>query len=242
MASRALVEWFKTGEDPWMDQGDAIELLHSSHPRTIFVKSLRRHAALLDVGAGNGSLNTLKHWPKPERRDLKIYAYAMEKGEGFEACDGYEVGTWPDQKPKFNGMQFDGILASHFIEHIPEPVDFVAWCANRLASGGRLYIEWPSDNSVGLPPRQTFHANDIPIVISDFYDDHTHRKLPQRDGVLKAMTKKGLSIDQQGVISNPFIEQEVLAHFREGRRDEFMLQSAYWSKTKWAQYVIASKP
>jgi len=69
---------------------EVIEFMHLTHPRTIFVKSLRQRAVLLDMGAGNGSLQVFRTWLRPTRTDIRIYAYAMERGQAFDAYDRYE--------------------------------------------------------------------------------------------------------------------------------------------------------
>ena len=236
------VEWFAEAEPPWMDQGDAAALLHTTHPRVVFLKTLPRSARVLDVGAGEGSLHVFRGWLLPGRTNLKIYAYALEKGSAFDSCDGFEIGRWPDQKPNFAGAGFDAIYASHFIEHIPEPIGFLEWAVTRLNPGGRIYCEWPSEHSLDQDRREAFHARDIPIMISHFHDDPTHQmSIPKRKHVVQALEAGGLLIDQEGFITNPFLETEALAHYKIGNPDMFMLQSAFWSRARWAQYVIATK-
>lgn len=242
MTNDGVADWFQSGEGPWMDFGDASELLQQWHPKTAFVKTLPRHALVLDVGAGDGSMENLRRWPAPRRSDLRFYAYAMKTGMWFDRYDRSEEGTWPSQKPDFGGEMFDAIFSAHFIEHIPDPVEFVKWSIKRLKSGGRLYIEWPSENAIKQQSGDTLRAAGVPVIIGNYYDDRTHRKLPDREKIIKAMKSAKLSIDQQGIISNPFIEQEILAQYKLGKADAFSLQAAFWSKTKWAQYVIGTKP
>ena len=221
---------------------EVIEFMHLTHPRTIFVKSLRQRAVLLDMGAGNGSLQVFRTWLRPTRTDIRIYAYAMERGQAFDAYDRYELGEWPDRKPDFDGEQFDAILTSHFIEHTPDAREVVKWAAGRLKQEGRLYVEWPSPNSKGLPSLSEVRGWGIPILISNYHDDATHRDLPERHVVIEAIQDSGMVLEQEGLIRNPLVEQEALAHLKRGVRDEFLMQTAYWSHTRWAQFVVASRP
>lgn len=235
-------DWFDTDESPWMSQGGAAEILHATHPRVVFLKTLPRHAVVLDVGAGEGPLHIFRKWLLPVRNDLKIFAYAMEKGASFEQCDGFELGRWPDQKPNFPGIGFDAIFTSHFIEHIPNPVEFLDWAAKRLNKGGRIYCEWPSEHSLEQHRLPVFKDQGIPIMISHFHDDVTHQAtIPTRKAVVNELERHGLMIDQEGFVNNPFSETEALAHFKAGNPDVFSLQSAFWSHSRWAQYVIAAK-
>jgi len=226
-----------------MDIGDAVAAFHAAHPRTVFLKTLRRHASVLDVGAGDGVLHVFKKWIHPPREDLRLYAYSMKEEPGFNSYDGFEIGVWPQGKPIFNDLKFDAIFSSHFIEHIDDPLGFIVWQVSRLAQGGRIYCEWPSSHTSELPTVKEFQKRDIPLVISNFKDDHTHNKeIPNRNAIVSKLEESGLVIDQSGFITNPFIEAEGLAHFRANRIDPFLLQSIFWSHTRWAQYVIATKP
>lgn len=241
MRLQELVTWFHSGRDPTMGRSQLVEFLHSSHPRTLFLKTLPLGASILDVGAGNGALQTIRGWPPPKRDDLRMYAYAMDAGEGFSSYEGFEIGTWPQQPPIFGGMKFDAMMACHFIEHIADPAEFAQWTANHLTDGGRAYIEWPNEPSRHLPHRAALIAEGIPIVISNFHDDSTHLRLPGRDEVTNALLQAGLSIDCWATIVNPFVEEETIGHFAQGWRDQFVLQSALWSHSRWAQYIIAAK-
>lgn len=236
-----LFDLFDFDDDEWMDFGDATEIMHAMHPRVIFIKTLRRNSSFLDVGAGDGSNIVFKDWLRPSRMDLKMYAYSLEKGCHFDRYDGFEIGSWPGEKPSFQNMKFDAIFSAHFIEHINNVSDFLKWASSRLSAGGRIYIEWPSDNSVDLPKVKVFKDKGLDIMISNFYDDPTHTHLPIRSEVISSLVDNGFSIDQQGTITNPFIEQEVLAHRKKGKADSFSIQSMFWSRTKWSQYIVATK-
>jgi hypothetical protein len=68
--------------------------------------------------AGAGSLQIYRSWPPPPRPDLKMFAFAIERGDMFDRYDVYRSGAWPEVKPDFGGQQFDAIVAANFIEHI----------------------------------------------------------------------------------------------------------------------------
>lgn len=242
MDPQSFKSWLLSNDDPWMDFGDAVAMLHAAHPRTIFLKTLRRNSSVLDVGAGDGTLQVFKTWLSPRRDDLRMYAYAMQEGPSFAKYEAYELGCWPKEKPNFGGLKFDAIVAAHFIEHLERPLDFVKWAVERLNTGGRLYIEWPSDASGKLPNVTKMRNIGVPLSISNFYDDSTHFQIPRMRDVVATIISKGCAIDQQGVVSNPFAEDEVRAHLAQGNADDFALQAIFWSKTKWAQYIVASAP
>src|ERR1051326_8142890 len=143
MDARAIERLCRPGRAPFVGFDDAIRAMHEFSPRCRFVKTLPHGASLLDAGAGDGSLRVYRDWPEPTRKDLRMFAWAGEKGGGFDHYDGSEVGAWPEAPPNFAGRAFDAILAANFIEHIDDPIAFVTWAASRLTPNGRIYLEWP---------------------------------------------------------------------------------------------------
>lgn len=242
MDIESLVAWFRQDRSARLPRQRAIENFYLYLPRTAFLKTLKANARVLDVGAGDGSLELFRNWLEPPRPDLVMYAYSLEKGKRFDAYAGYELGNWEEGPPRFGGMAFDAIIACHFIEHLSDPRGFLDWAGNRLAPGGRVYIEWPSAESLRLPPRTELLAHGVDVVISNFHDDATHQQLPDRAELLAALAQAGWLIDQQGVVKLPYFEEELLARCDAPPVDPVAKLSAFWSKTRWAQYFIASKP
>jgi SAM-dependent methyltransferase len=234
-----IVAWFAASRRPSLGRDEAITLLNSTHPRTLFVKTLARGACLLDVGAGDGGLEVFRRWPPPARTDLRMYAYALDKGANFGAYDGFELGDWESGPPAFSGIEFSAMFCSHFIEHIADPVPFLQWSAQRLPSGGRLYLEWPSPFSELLPKSADLAQRGVKLTISNFHDDATHKAIHDRSRIVGGLVAAGFFIEQQGYLSLPFLEEEVLAHLAEGLDDAYAVQTAFWSKTRWAQYLVA---
>ena len=239
--TKEIKEWFHARRKAHLQEGDVHELLHLLHPRGIFFKTLPYDSCVLDVGAGDGSLQVLKKWPAPVRMDIKVYAYGLEKGQHYDDLDGYELGHWPEVAPDFPGLAFNVIFCSHFLEHIKEPTRFIAWCAARLPLDGRLYLEWPSPHALGLPSRSELAAAGVELIISNYRDDCTHNELPEREAVLTSLVEAGFFVEQTGVVRFPFMEDELLADFAATDRDPYGRQSAFWSKTYWSQYIVAAK-
>lgn len=237
-----LVRWFRQGRSARLPRQRAIENYYLYLPRTAFLKTLKADARVLDVGAGDGSLELFRNWLEPQRPDLVMYAYSLEKGKRFDAYAGYELGDWEAGPPAFGGMAFDAIIACHFIEHVSDPHVFLDWVGSRLAPGGRVYVEWPSPDSLQMPPRTDLLARGVDVIISNFRDDATHRQLPDRGKLVAALQQAGWLIDQQGVVKLPFFEEELLAQCDVPPADPVAKLSSFWSKTRWAQYFIASKP
>lgn len=238
----AIKEWFDRPRKATVGAERAVELYFQFHPRTAFLKTLPHHACVVDIGAGDGSLSVFKAWPEPARTDLKLFAYSIEKGEHFDKFESYEISDWNVAPPSFGGRKFDAIVCAHFIEHIADPATFVEWSAQKLEAGGRLYVEWPSVHSMNLPPLASVRDAGVPLIISRYEDDNTHQhSIPDRGQICSALRSAGLEIEHEGLIRLPWIEEELMANHRDAD-DPFPRQAAFWSKTGWSQFVIATKP
>lgn len=235
-----ITEWYRRPRQALLDDGALQQLYAMLHPRTAFLKMLARGARVLDLGAGDGSLSVLLRWPEPDRSDLECHAYGLEKGEHFDAFTSWELGDWNLAPPAFNGLQFDAVLCSHFIEHIAEPDTLAAWLGERMAPKGRVYIEWPSENALNQVRQPEAKAQGVDLMITHFHDDATHRDLPSRASVVEGLEAAGFEIESGGVIRMPWLEDQFMAAFRDAE-DPFGRQAAFWLATGWSQYLVATK-
>lgn len=211
------------------------------HPRYKFLKTLPEGSSLLDANSSGGGLEVFRHWPPPARPDLRMYAYAPSKGPQFDAYDGFELGDWLSVAPRFPEVQFDAIYCSQVIERHDDAAPVLEWIARRLPQAGRLYLEWPSHFSQTLPGRDILARSGITLRVANFEDDPSHRQIHDRSRVATILSKAGMFVEQQGYVSFPFFEDEILAHIGQGLEDPYATQMAYWSKTRWLQYVVAVK-
>ena len=240
MDARQIRDWFLAPRKALLPARRVMELYFTFHPRTAFLKNLPYGREVVDIGAGDGSLSVFLSWPAPERNDLELHAYSIEKGASFDKFRSYELSDWNLAPPEFNGRTFDAIVCAHFIEHIADPVSFVEWAARKLNPGGRVYLEWPSPASLALPSRTELDALGVPVMISNFHDDATHRDLPDGDAIQAACVARGFTIEARGVVRLPWLEDEMLAHFRDDA-DGFPRQAAFWSRTGWSQYLVLQR-
>ena len=237
--ARAIERLCRPVREPLLSFDDAVRNLHAFGPRCRFIKTLPPSAAVLDVGAGDGSLQVFRHWPDPPRPDLLMFAWAGIKGASFDLYDASEVGSWPEHPPSFGGRRFDAIIAANFVEHIDDPIAFVEWSIARLAPGGRLYLEWPRPESALLPTTADLAALGLPIMTGNYFDDATHRAtIPDAGAVRSAIAGAGLTLRENGIVSVSFVDQELAIHAARAR-DTVNLTLAYWSMTGWCQYLVA---
>ena len=239
-----LVGWLSEPRAALLSREDCWRYYQIYRPSTRFIKTLNLNSCVLDFGAGMGGTVGLKNWPEPVREDLKFFAFSLEYAENFEKYEGYEIGNFEVYTPQFHNIEFSAIFASHVIEHLVDPNRFLTWAVQRSADQARFYLEWPSENSMTLPPKTEFVARGFDIMITNFFDDGSHIAIPSRESIVTSLECLGLTIEEQGVIRSPFLEGELLASAESWPTEfekELVRRNAFWSYTGWAQYVIASK-
>ena len=234
-----VAAWSDPEQESQLTLDEAISAFHTLGPRARFLKTLPRGSVVLDAGAGDGTSLVYKTWPAPAREDLRMFAWAGDKGEHFEKFEGWEVGYWPEYPPSFEHVQFDAIFSANFLEHIDQWPEFIRLTAGRLKSGGNYYLEWPRMESMDLPTTADLLAAGVNVAAGRYDDDHTHRQaLPVLDDVLSVFDACGFEILERGVVRVPMIDQQLAIH---GRRtgDNISTTLGYWSMSGWCQYLVA---
>lgn len=239
MEAQELFDWFlqnKASPQKW----DLAATYHQLHPRTIFVKNLPEEATLFDAGAGSGNLAVFKDWLEPKRPDIRMTGISLLPGERQSLYERWMLEPWTRELQADN---CDAIYASHFIEHLEDQRGFLEWSAANLKPGGKLYLEWPSAESRGLPSRQAvLNATGVELPITAFSDDETHQpKTPSSDVYAAILRTQGLVIEQEGIIEMPYFTDKLLQDFFAGG-DLFLAQAAWFLKTRWCTYIVARKP
>jgi len=218
-----------------------VDLYWQSHPRFLFFKSAPPGARLLDLGAGSGGLSFWREYGVPGRSDLKLYAVDRQRGQHFANYDDACVADLDREAIGFGGVHFDAVLASHVLEHLKDPAAILAQLASRLAPGGRAYIEVPSPASKELPRREAFVARGWPMTISNFFDDGTHLDTFSLDQLVAIGADAGLEAVAAGAIEHPFLADSLMRYGLDHGDAEVLLYG-FWSKTRWAHYVLLEKP
>lgn len=104
----------------------------------------RRAGALLDIGSGNGVflLRAKQAGWRVTGLDMDPQACAAAVAAGVNVRQGVIEELPVDE-------QFDVITASHVLEHVHDPADFLCQLQLHLKPGGRLWIATPNARSFG---------------------------------------------------------------------------------------------
>ena len=150
--------------------------------RNNFLRMLPRNAKLLDVGCGNHSPENTKRI----RSDL--YYVGIDVGDyntdelSKKLADEYIITTGEDFANTIKNLphEFDAAVSWHNLEHCNKPMETIDAICSRLKTGGRLYMGFPSEQSVIFPSRKG---------TLNFYDDETHQYVPVFKDVIKRLVK-----------------------------------------------------
>lgn len=107
----------------------AVAMLGSNRPTTSF----------LDYGAATGEFVRVALEESHACTGMELSADARAEAK---ARNGVSLLS-PDQLEAINAARFDVIHMNHVLEHMPNPLAHLRWCADRLESGGLLILEVP---------------------------------------------------------------------------------------------------
>lgn len=134
----------------WLIQ--LIPTLRDDAAARVFWLPHQEHGKLLEVGFGNGvTLARLKDlgWDVTGV-EFDAVSVNLARELGLEA----HLGSIEDVA--YPSGTFDAVVASHLIEHLPDPAGFLRECRRVLKDGGRLVLTTPNASSLG---HRLFAAN-----------------------------------------------------------------------------------
>lgn len=158
----------------------------SRHGFRAFTFSLAQGARLLDVGCGNNSSFRVKS----QRPD--VYYIGLDVGDYNQTlpvlANQYIVvpaEAFVGEIVKLAGT-LDAVISSHNIEHCDDPSAVIRAMTSAVKHGGRLYMSFPSEQSVNFPKRRG---------CLNFFDDPTHKHLPRFGDIQVWLREAGFDIE-----------------------------------------------
>jgi SAM-dependent methyltransferase len=153
-----------------------------------FLRLCPQNVRLLDVGCGNDSPRNVK----ASRPDIYYVGIDVDEYNQSDAsrmaADQYIIVPSQEFAPRIRSMrgEFDVVISNHNLEHCDDPATCLAAMLEALRPGGRIFLAFPCEQSVGFPSR----AGTL-----NFFDDPTHKTVPKFDSVRSVIAAHGLRLD-----------------------------------------------
>lgn len=126
---------------------------------------------ILDIGCGNNSPSTTKHWfPGCHYSGADIAQYNNNEQDIAAIDTFYPLGLDGSGYSVIPDKSYDFIVLHHVVEHMEHPEPILATICSKLKPGGYIWIAFPSLRSLSLPPAEG---------TLQFCDDPTHVRVPE---------------------------------------------------------------
>jgi SAM-dependent methyltransferase len=155
---------------------------------------------ILDIGCGNNSPTTTKHWfPRCRYEGADIQQYNLS-AEDLAAMDAfYPLNVDSSGYSAIPDGAYDFVILHHVVEHMSDPLPIVATICSKLKPGGIIWIGFPSLHSLSLPSgEQTLQ----------FCDDPTHVRVPHVWEISNALLANGVKVLHAGR-SRSFVREAI---------------------------------
>jgi SAM-dependent methyltransferase len=142
--------------------------------------------------------------------------------------------------PSLEAERYDGILVSHVIEHLRDPLPLFAEWLRLLKRGGVIYIEAPSDRA--LLGRS--HARYEKRGFFSFWDDPTHLRPWTPAAFYRLANSFGAELVESRYIGGPMdrLLYPLRALCYRFIGDHHGWTDAYWSARQFSCYAVIRKP
>ncbi|MBX6367979.1 MAG: class I SAM-dependent methyltransferase [Rhodospirillales bacterium] len=198
------------------------------------VRALPSDARVLDVGCLGWTVAALR----PELRHAGCDIEEPDKipeGAEFRVVDLRE-GPLP-----FEDDRFDLVVASHVIEHLPNPIPAFGEMLRVCRPGGLVYVEAPSDRSA----LYSWGGRQDRAFIFSFYDDPTHVGRPWTPQALYRLAlyhgcepvSAAYDAERLGWLKLP--PRLIMAALR---GDDDAIVDAWWKAVGWSCHLVCRKP
>ncbi len=150
-------------------------------------KNLASHISVLEIGCGTGAfLNIIRPFVK------SVTGVEVDSDSQRWITDKLHIPVFSDIREINPGTRFDVIVMFHVLEHLPDPVAYLAQLKNFLAEGGRIFIEVPDidDGLISLYNIEKFKR---------FYFQRAHLYYFSKNTLREVCSKAGLKVSIKGI-------------------------------------------
>lgn len=149
-----------------------------NHPR--FLALSKMEGRLLDIGAGDGGLGSLLDWPVKQDEKSLVGCDLLDLQDLPKGYSEWIPGGWEAINKKY---KYGGVFCVHVIEHVPDWEKMLISICENLEIGGKIYIEWPSQETIHWPEAEHIWSQFVSqanfygprlLGTSSFFDDKTH--------------------------------------------------------------------
>lgn len=191
-------------------------------------------ATILDVGCGNNSPQKTKMiWPKCYYCGIDVMDY-NQKDAPNDYADEYTI-VKPQEFANAIGQyagRADIVISSHNIEHCDDPEKVCVEMCKALKKDGKLYMRFPSEDSVNFPSRKG---------TLNFFDDTTHKQCPDFENIKRILLDNEMKIEFEQKSYRPLLLRTI-GRFNEKKsatRGEVLFGTwAYWG---FESVIVAKK-
>lgn len=176
----------------------AIKKFIRPHSKYSFLSKLKPNSEVLDVGCGNNSpYITKKIQPSCIYTGIDVCDYNQTESN---LADNYILTSpecFVDEISKFKGCA-DAVISAHNIEYCNDREKTLDAMLDAIKVGGKLFISFPSENSINLPTR---------FGTLNYFDDPFHKDLPPDfDRVVRTISQAGFEIEFAARNYQPFLD------------------------------------
>jgi 2-polyprenyl-3-methyl-5-hydroxy-6-metoxy-1,4-benzoquinol methylase len=145
---------------------------------------------ILDIGCGNNSPATTKHWfPGSHYSGADIQRYNLNDQDLAAMDTFYLLDPGGEGYSAIPNDSFDFIVLHHVVEHMTAPAPILATICSKLKPGGYIWIAFPSLRSLSLPSAEG---------TLQFCDDPTHVCVPDIREISNVLLANGVKVLDAG--------------------------------------------
>ncbi len=208
---------------------------------------------VLDVGCAQGTLGLMLG-----ERDMRVDLLDL-RSENIEYARAryqhgpveFHIGVLSDDCPPRS--DYDVVVCTEVLEHVPRPSEFLAQLKRKLRRGGSLCMTTPNGDYVlsGLPTYGRASQLTIDEAEPNSLDGDAHRYLYTKEELTALVRGVGLRVDQHGFFSPAWLEGHLKTrylhrlHYRLRKRiltPPSTLPERIGRRLCSGQYIVASSP